>query len=79
MARLDVREDLRQGQEPFQKIMATVAGLAPGEELELIAPFEPLPLYVVLERRGFTHEAQQTPDGSWRVIFRSAAESRAGD
>lgn len=70
MAHLDVREDLRQGREPFSKIMETVAGLAEGEDLELIAPFEPVPLYRVLERRNFTHEAEQQPDGSWRVVFR---------
>lgn len=69
MAKLDVREDLKQGREPFQKIMATVAALEPGEEFELIAPFEPVPLYAVLEQRGFDHETEAGDDGSWRVRF----------
>jgi uncharacterized protein (DUF2249 family) len=72
MARLDVREDLRQGREPFGKIMAAVAALAPDEDFELIAPFEPYPLYAVLEQRGFDHEAEQGKDGSWRVRFHRA-------
>lgn len=72
MATLDVREDLRQGREPFQKIMATVASLAPDEDFELIAPFEPFPLYTVLEQRGFEHETEQGSDGSWRVRFHRA-------
>ncbi len=74
MARLDVREDLRQGREPFQKIMQTVATLAPGEPFELVAPFEPLPLYQVLERRGFRHTAEELTDGSWLVIFLPAVD-----
>lgn len=69
MAQLDVREDLRRGLEPFQRIMTTVAALAPGEDFELIAPFEPFPLYTVLEQRGFDHETEQGNDGSWRVRF----------
>ena len=45
---LDVREDIRNGREPFAKIMQTVAGLKDNEQLLLIAPFEPAPLYAVL-------------------------------
>ena len=45
---LDVREDIRNGREPFGKIMQTVAGLKDNEQLRLIAPFEPAPLYAVL-------------------------------
>ncbi len=69
MATLDVRDDLRQGREPFTRIMQTVDGLGPDESLELVAPFEPAPLYMVMERRGFSHRSQQTPDGDWRVVF----------
>lgn len=77
MARLDVREDLRQGREPFTKIMETVRNLAPEEALELIAPFEPRLLYLVLAEHGFSHEATQDPDGSWRVLFRAGAAQHA--
>ena len=69
MAILDVRDDLRQGREPFTRIMQTVDGLGPDESLELVVPFEPAPLYMVMERRGFSHRAKQTPDGDWRVVF----------
>ena len=70
MVLLDVREDLRQGREPFQRIMAAAAALPAGEDMELIAPFEPVPLYVVLENRGFSHVSRQTDEGFWRVVFR---------
>ena len=72
MALLDVREDLHEGREPFQKIMAAIAALHPDEDLELIVPFEPTPLYVVLENRGFSHVSELMPDGFWHVIFSRA-------
>jgi uncharacterized protein (DUF2249 family) len=73
---LDVREDIRQGREPFSKIMRTVAELGEQEEFLLIAPFEPVPLYAVLARQGFGHRAKQKASGDWEVVF--TRESRAG-
>lgn len=66
---LDVRNDIRNGNEPFSKIMFTVGQLQPGERLALLAPFEPVPLFAVMARRGFTHEARQMPGGDWEVLF----------
>ena len=45
MTTLDVREDIRAGREPFSKIVAAVAGLSSEENLLIIAPFEPVPLF----------------------------------
>ena len=73
---LDVREDIRRGQEPFARIMAAVKALAPDEALVLRAPFEPVPLYGVLGKRGLAHwTGRQAPD-DWSVWFYRAA---AGD
>jgi uncharacterized protein (DUF2249 family) len=66
---LDVRDDLRNGREPFSKIMATAAQLRRGEKFLLIAPFEPAPLFRVLAGRGFGYSARQTADGNWEVLF----------
>jgi uncharacterized protein (DUF2249 family) len=66
---LDVREDIRQGREPFTKIMTAAAGLGAGEELLLLAPFEPVPLFGVLEQQGFRHRAERTASGDWEVRF----------
>src|SRR5215216_6114633 len=66
---LDVREDLRNGREPFTKIMSTVVALRPDEQFRLIVPFEPTPLFEVMERRGFRHAAQRVESGDWEVIF----------
>ena len=66
---LDVRPDLAAGREPFSKIMGVARTLPPEGTLVVLAPFEPEPLYSILARMGFTHEAQALPDGSWRVVF----------
>lgn len=66
---LDVRPILRNGGEPFGKIMETVAALAPGQGLRLYATFKPVPLFSVLETKGFTHEAREIGGGDWEVLF----------
>jgi uncharacterized protein (DUF2249 family) len=81
---VDVREDIRNGNEPFSKIMAAASQLQFGEQLLLIAPFEPKPLYAVLGRQGFTPNARALGSGDWEVLFtryqnalvESPAESR---
>jgi len=66
---LDVREDIRNGREPFAKIMQTVARLKDDEQLLLIAPFEPAPLFAVLAQRGFSYQSKPTPAGDYEVLF----------
>jgi uncharacterized protein (DUF2249 family) len=69
MTTLDVREDIRAGREPFSKIMAAVAGLSSEENLLIIAPFEPAPLFHLLAKQGFSHESKQNSAGDWQVLF----------
>lgn len=66
---LDVREDIREGREPFSKIMSAVESLGPEDQLLLVAPFQPVPLYRVLGGKGFTHSATATETGDWEVLF----------
>jgi uncharacterized protein (DUF2249 family) len=66
---VDVRDDVRRGEEPFGRIMAAVAGLGDGQVLVLRAPFEPVPLYAVLGRRGFAHFAERRAEADWTVFF----------
>jgi uncharacterized protein (DUF2249 family) len=76
--RLDVREDIREGREPFARIMAAVDGLLPDGVLVLRAPFEPAPLYRVLARRGFAHWTECLGPDDWVVwFFRASATSEA--
>jgi TusA-related sulfurtransferase len=67
---LDVRPILRAGGEPFEKIMETVAGLAPDQGLRLLATFKPAPLFHVLASQGFEHEDKALDDGEWEIVFR---------
>jgi uncharacterized protein (DUF2249 family) len=66
---VDVREDLRAGREPFSKIMAAVKAVGADQVLRLRATFEPVPLYTVLAKRGFLHEAQAEGPEDWSVWF----------
>ena len=66
---VDVREDIRNGREPFSKIMQAAAGLKTNEELLLIAPFEPAPLFGVMKKQGFRFAARPMPTGDWEVVF----------
>lgn len=66
---LDVRDDLRNGREPFSRIMAGVDALGDGEMLHLRAIFEPAPLFKVLGKRGFAHESQRHAADDWSVWF----------
>jgi uncharacterized protein (DUF2249 family) len=66
---LDVRDDIRSGREPFSKIMSTAATLRADEQLLLVAPFEPVPLFHALKAKGFRHSAQPNGSGDWEVLF----------
>ena len=76
---LDVREDILAGREPFSKIMAAAAALKAGEDLLLIAPFEPRPLFEILAAQGLEHEAREMAGGDWEVRFQRAGQGRAGE
>ena len=66
---LDVRDDFRTGQHPCDKIHDALSGVAPGETLRLLVPFEPVPLFEVAARNGLGHRSSQTPEGDWEILF----------
>lgn len=66
---LDVRPILRNGGEPFEKIMEAINGLQPGQGLRLYATFKPTPLLHVLGSKGYTHQATELNGGEWEVLF----------
>ncbi len=67
--RVDVREDIRRGEEPLAKIMAAVKRLDLDQVLLLRAPFEPIPLYGVLGKRRFAHWTERHSADDWSVWF----------
>lgn len=75
---VDVREDVRRGQEPFARIMAAVNALGPDQVLVLRAPFEPIPLYDVMGKRGFAHWTERHAPDDWSVWFHQGACASVG-
>lgn len=53
--------------EPFGEIIGALESLPEDGTLILINSFEPIPLYSVLEQRGYTYETSQAADDEWRV------------
>ena len=78
MAHLDVRGLMARGEEPFAAIMAAVSALSPGEALELVAPLDPVPLYSVMESRGYGHETEDLGEGDFLVVFSPLEARRDG-
>lgn len=70
---LDVRPVIARGEEPFRKIMSTLATLEPGEGLALISPFLPSPLIEKLQGGGFEARPERRADGSWQTFFTPTA------
>jgi uncharacterized protein (DUF2249 family) len=66
---LDVRDDIRRGEEPFARIMAAVKVLGITQVLVLRTPFEPVPLYEVLGKRGLAHWTERHAVDDWSVWF----------
>jgi uncharacterized protein (DUF2249 family) len=66
---VDVREDLRAGREPLQKIMAAASSVEPGEVLVVRATFEPRPLFQVLGMKGFEAWSERLAEEDWKVYF----------
>jgi hypothetical protein len=75
---LDVRDDLRNGSEPFSKIMRAQASVPADGVLRIRAIFEPVPLYMVLGQQGFSHWTERLADDDWQVWFYRGDGARAG-
>lgn len=70
MKTVDARPIIAAGGEPFDTIMSAAATLAEGEELVVLAPFEPVPLEGVLSSQGFSCDVVDMGAGDWQVTFR---------
>lgn len=66
---LDVREDIKEKRDPFQKIMGTIKDFMTGDVLILHAPFKPDPLLGVLKGKGFEHSLEEISTDHWKIVF----------
>jgi uncharacterized protein (DUF2249 family) len=76
---VDVRDDLRAGREPFPRIMEAAGRLRDGEQLRVLAPFEPRPLIGVLAMQGFVAKVTELSDGTFEVVFEASAPIGGAD
>ncbi|MCM3702979.1 DUF2249 domain-containing protein [Paenibacillus macerans] len=67
---LDVRPQLRQGEEPFGIIMDAFERLEADEIFVLHATIKPVPLLKLLETKGYTNECEQLAADHWKVTFK---------
>ena len=71
---VDVREDLRNGREPFTRIMTAARGLGDDQVMHLRAIFKPVPLFEVLEGMGLRFDVESHASDDWSVwCWRPAA------
>lgn len=75
---IDVRSLLSEGRSPLPLIMNTISSLQEGQQLRLLTSWEPLPLYDVLCKMGFSHTARMESEDLWVVEF-SRTSDGTGD
>lgn len=76
---IDIREDIREGRPPLERIMDAVGRLRDGDTFRLIAPFEPRPLIRMLAAQGYTAVVTQRGEADIEVVFCSAAAGEDGE
>jgi len=74
---LDVRPILKAGGEPFPEIMNAVAALESGQGLRLLATFKPMPLFPIMQKKGYAHSEKELDGGDWEIIFKPDADAAA--
>ena len=71
---LDVREDIRQGDDPFKKIMSAITALPDGFALKIVNTFEPIPLIKLLGKKGYASFVQHiTPEEVITYFLKTAS------
>ena len=58
--------------EPMELTLSALDDLGEGQELLLLLYREPFPLYGVLQRNGYSHRVESTPDGTVHIYIRRA-------
>jgi len=73
---LDVRPTLLAGGDPLPDILQAFAELEEGQSLRLLAPFEPVPLFRMMEAKGYTWTSYAR-DGDDREVLYTPAGAAA--
>jgi uncharacterized protein (DUF2249 family) len=71
---LDVRPIISSGADPFKDIMSAVKNLTDGNILVIKNSFKPVPLYTVMEKKGFSNYTEFS-DNCYTVYFYKAVNN----
>ena len=69
---IDARD--MQPPEPFNAVMDKLDDLGPGDVIRLLLHIEPMPLFRVLERNGYTYTCERAADGLVTVLISPVAD-----
>lgn len=73
--KLDVRSIIDSGKDPFIDIMSFIKELGEDDIFLLVNSFEPIPLYSVLEKKGFIHFTEKN-ENVFEVYFYKSESSK---
>jgi len=59
--------------EPMERILDALDALPPGGRLQVLIHREPVPLYEILDRRGYVHRTARRPDGRYALEIEATA------
>lgn len=68
---------LMQPPEPMERVLEALDLLEPGNEIHLLIYREPVPLYNVLKRNGYTHVTRRDPNNTFVVRIMHAPRNDA--
>ena len=73
---LDVRPVIASGSDPLNIIMEKVKAIGPGQVLKIINTFEPTPLIVMLEKKGFESYVDEISQNHIETYFHKPLKSK---
>lgn len=72
---LDVREDLKNKLEPFQKIMTTVENLQKEDTFVLHSTIKPTPLLTLMKTKGYENNVEEIASDHFITTFKNEKQS----
>lgn len=55
--------------EPMERVLDALEAMAPQDRLAVLIERDPLPLYRILERRGYRHSITARPDQRYELLI----------
>jgi uncharacterized protein (DUF2249 family) len=75
----DVRPVIASGKDPLTDIIERLKAVEPGHALKIINSFEPTPLILLLEKKGFAHYVNKVSSDQIETYFYRPVKTRAAE